>query len=539
MVYYFQMEMIAREARRFGKHMKAMVQKRYLILPEPGEGDKRADMDRLLCALEPEFGAVRLEYGVLARDCAVIRSAEYRVTAVLVWCADAWTLVGIQPGDSTARRYALACDLGSTTVAVQLIDLNAGAVVATETAVNAQVALGTDILTRIFYTREPGQEAARRAEMRALAVETIGGCIGRLLARHGVDAADCPAMVLAGNTTMTHFLLGIDAFCVFSAPFAPAFNAAPVLNAAELGFDYSGKLYCFPSAANYLGGDIVSGLLSTGVMDGDGLSLFVDIGTNGEMAIGCRDFLVAGAGAAGPALEGGISEFGMRAAPGAVNAVRIAGGELQITTIGGEAPRGICGSGIVDLLAEMFKSGWMDARGALVPGAAGCICPVGRGERPDELAVFYAEQSALGCPLSFTQSDIAQFTNTKAAAHTMVACLLEAAGVAPEQLQRVYLAGGFGEFLNLESAVTIGLYPDLPREKFVSAGNASLSGARSLLLDRGGFDAIRRILDHIYYVEFAMQPNFLDLMQAAKFYPHTNAALYPSVKAPSGGTSRE
>lgn len=512
--------------------MKAMVQKRYLVLPEPGEGDKRADMDRLLCALEPEFGAVRLEYGVLARDCAVIRSAGYRVTAVLVWDADAWVLAGIQPGDTTARRYGLACDLGSTTIAVQLIELNSAGVVATEIAVNAQVALGTDILTRIFYTREPGQEAVRRAQMRTLAVRTIDECIERLLAAHGVEVDDCPAMVLAGNTTMIHFLLGMDAFCVFSAPFAPAFNAAPVLNTAELGFDYSGKLYCFPSAANYLGGDIVSGLMSTGMMNGDALSLFVDIGTNGEMAIGCRDFLVAGAGAAGPALEGGISEFGMRAAPGAVNSVHIENGALHITTIGGEAPRGICGSGIVDLLAEMFRNGWMDARGKLVPEAASCIRPVGRGERPEELAVFYAEQSALNCPLSFTQTDIAQFTDTKAAAHTMVDCLLEASGVAPDQLQHVYLAGGFGEFVNLESAVTIGLYPDLPREKFVPVGNASLSGARSLLLDREGFDAIRRILDNLYYVEFAMQPNFLDLMQAAKFYPHTNAAMYPSVKMP-------
>lgn len=514
--------------------MNAMVQKRYFTLVAPEGDDRRGDMDRLLRALEAEFGRVRVEYGVLARDVDAIRAAEYRVTAVLVWNAGEWLLAGVQGGDTRNRRYGFACDLGSTTVAVQLIDLNAGRVIDTETAVNEQVRLGTDILTRIFYTREPGKEAERRAEMRRLAVETIDGCAGALLRRHGVDELDCPMMTLAGNTTMIHFLMGVDAFCVFSAPFAPAFNAAPEVNARELGFAYSGRLYCFPSAANYLGGDVISGLMSTGMMERDELTLFADIGTNGEMGLGCRNFLITGAGAAGPALEGGISEFGMRAVRGAVSAVHICGGELFVETIGSEAPQGICGSGIVDLLAQMLLNGWMDASGALVSGASPRIRPAGRGARPEELAVFYAEaeESAQGCGLCFTQTDIRQFTDTKAAAHTMVACLLEAAGVQADQLERICLAGGFGEHLNLESAITIGLYPDLPRERFISAGNASLNGARALMMDRSKSASIERILDNLCYVEFAMQPNFLDLMQAAKFYPHTHAELYPSVRLP-------
>ena len=517
--------------------MKAMVQKRYFALLQPDEADKRADMDRLLHALEGEFGRVRLDYETLLQSIDVIRASQYRVTATLAWLQDGWTLLGVQPGDTTGKRYALACDLGSTTIAVQLIDLNAGRVVATQTAVNDQVKLGTDILTRIFYTQENGKEAKRRAEMRTLAVQSIDGCIEGLLRENGVDAEDCPVITLAGNTTMTHFLLGVDAFCVFSTPFAPAFNAAPALNTRDLGFTYRGRLFCFPSAANYLGGDIISGLLSVGILEGEGISLFVDIGTNGEMAIGCRDFLVAGAGAAGPALEGGISEFGVRAMPGAVNSVQIDGQALHFTTIEGAPACGICGSGIVDLLAQMFRNGWMDASGKLVPGASPRIRPVGRGERPEQLAVFYAEaqESALGCGLCFTQTDIAQFTETKAAAHTMVACLLEASGVDAGQLEHVYLAGGFGEHLNLESAITIGLYPDLPREKFVAAGNASLAGARKLLLDRSGFERIAQILDQLYYLEFAMQPNFLELMGAARFNPHTNAQLYPSVRVGENG----
>ena len=510
--------------------MKPMVQKRYLELPLPNEEDKRADLDRLRAALEPEFGKVSVDYYVLLRDLHVIRDAQYQVTAVLGWL-EGWKLLGIQPRNTQECCYALACDLGSTTIAVQLLDMNTGAVIETQTAVNAQVKLGTDILTRIFYTREPGLEEARRAEMRGLAVQTIDGLIGDILNKTKVCYEDAPVLMVSGNTTMTHFLLGVDAFCVFSAPFAPAFNEAPPLWGKELGFNYPGMIACMPSAANYLGGDIVSGIFSKGMTQEQELSLFVDIGTNGEMALGCKDFLIAGAGAAGPALEGGISEFGMRAAPGAVSAVHIISerDQIDISTIGNQAPMGICGSGIVDLLAELYRNGWMDAAGRLQPNVSSHIRPAGRGDRPEELAVFYAEESGRGVPLSFTQTDIIQFTDTKAAAHTMVACLLEAAGVDPNQLKRVYLAGGFGEHLNLESAITIGMYPDLSRDCFTPVGNSSLSGAAKLLLDRSGWDCMRRILDQVYYLEFAMQADFLDQMQAAKFYPHTDAGRYPSV----------
>ena len=498
--------------------MDSLSQKRYLTLPEPGNGDNQADLDRLLAALEPEFGKVRVSYGVLSRDLDAVRRSGYRVTATLTDEGGAWNLARIQPGDRSRRHYGFACDLGSTTLAVQLVDLTKDAVADTRTAVNPQVRRGADILSRIFYTREPGQEAARQRELQSLAAGAIDGLIRELADAHGVDLEDCPMLVVSGNTTMIHFLLAVDAFCVFAAPFAPAFNRAPVLDAPSLGMTFPGRVYCFPSAANYLGGDIVSGLWATDVTESDALSLFVDIGTNGEMAIGCKDFLIAGAGAAGPALEGGISRDGMRASPGAVDTVRIEDGVLRATTIQNAPPKGICGSGIVDLLAQMRAAGWMNSLGRLEEGASERIVhrPLPHGEG-DELSVVYAE-TAEGRPLAFTQSDIAQFTDTKAAAHTMVACLLEAAGVAAEQLDRIYLAGAFGEHLNLESAIAIGLYPDLPRDRFIPAGNASLAGARKLLSHREGLRRAEKILKDVYYLEFAMQPNFLELMGAARFY---------------------
>lgn len=497
--------------------MNAMTQKRFFALPQPGEGDNHADLDRLMAALRPEFGQVRIAYPVLHRDIDFIRQSEYRVTATLSFEDGGWNLVRIQPGDTSGQHFGLACDLGSTTVAVQLVDLSAGRVVATRTAVNAQTSLGADILTRIFYAHEPGQQAPRRAELQRRTVETIDGLIAQLLSDSGVRAEDCPLLVVAGNTTMIHFLLGVDAFCVFSAPFAPEFNRAPVLDAPELGFAYTGRVYCFPSAANYLGGDILSGMWSVDLMGDDELSMFVDIGTNGEMAIGCRDFLIAGAGAAGPALEGGISKNGMRAAPGAVDRVRIESGELRCTTIGDQPALGICGSGIVDLLAQMRRNDWMNCYGYLVEGASPRIREVESDEKR-ELAVIYAEayQSGSGEPLAFTQADIFQFLDTKAAARTMIACLLEAAGVDPSEVRRIYLAGAFGEHLDLESSIAIGLYPNLPRDRFVSVGNASLAGARKLLMDRSGLAVVDRLLESLYYLEFAMQPNFLDLMASSR-----------------------
>ena len=287
-------------------------------------------------------------------------------------------------------------------------------------------------------------------------------------------------------------------------------------------------VYCFPSTANYLGGDIISGLLATGLTQREETSLFLDIGTNGEMVLGNREYLIGGAGAAGPALEGGISKSGIRARPGAVDSVTIADNQLMVTTIAGEKPKGICGSGIVDLLAQMLLAGWMNRQGVLQPEKSERIRFL-----DEQWAVVYADEteSADGQPLYFTQEDIRQFTETKAAAHTMVAVLLNTAGLGLENVDRIYLAGAFGRHLNLESAITIGLYPDAPREKFRNVGNSSLEGACDLLCGRISPEEADRVAREIYYLEFAMQETFVEEMRAASFYPHTNLENYPTVAA--------
>ncbi len=513
---------------------QALSRKFYLELTPPSETDTVADAERLLHELEltlvkacpgEKDCPVDLPYEVLKRDYPEFRKKEWKLTASLVFTGKSWRLVSIEAGDTTASHYGLAVDLGSTTVIMDLMDLNTGTVLAEEGCFNRQTAFGEDILSRIFHT-QAGEEAKKELQDAALA--TFTELMERLEQKSGIDLSLCSVMTVGGNTTMIHFLLGIDAFGIFMSPFAPVFNDAGFLSGSVLGLPFRGLVYCIPSAANYLGGDIISGVLAADLQKDEEISLYIDIGTNGEMVVGSSEFLVAGAGAAGPALEGGISKYGMRADSGAVDTVTIEDGCLRTTTIGGVPAKGICGSGIVDLLAQLLLNGWMDMQGTLIPGASDRIKEI-----DGEAAVVYArgKEAADGIDRYFSQRDIFSFMDTKAAAGTMVACLLKETGISVGEVSRIYTAGSFGKYLNLESAVTIGLYPDVPRERFICIGNGSLKGACALLADRRLFKRLPDIIAHMHYLQFAMVEDFVLQMQAAKFFPHTDLEAYPTVKA--------
>ena len=259
--------------------------------------------------------------------------------------------------------------------------------------------------------------------------------------------------------------------------------------------------------------------------------MFFDIGTNGELVIGNRDWMIAGAGAAGPALEGYISKFGMRASPGAIDSVDIRGNTLTFTTIGGEKPRGICGSGIIDLLAQMRRNGWINIAGDLEPAASERILYLP--QEQEYVAVYaWAEEAAQGQMLYFSQTDIRQYLDTKAAAYTMIDCILDTAGVATEDIHKLYLSGAFAAHSDLESAITRGIFPDLPREKYALRKNTSLEGAKRMLLDHSLLREGRELAERIYCVQFASYPDFLVRMQAAKFIPHTELDRFPSQQLP-------
>lgn len=502
----------------------AMCIKKYIKLTPPSEYDTLADADRLLNALSDEYPGVTLPYEVLKRDYPAFRLNEWELTVTLIYSGCSWCVASIEAGDTTASSYSLAVDLGSTTVSMSLLDLNSGLVVDEESGFNDQIAYGEDILNRIFHAHTGENE---REELKKATLDTFSQLMDTLTENTGIDLSAIPLMVVAGNTTMIHFLLGIDAFSVFMSPFAPVFNKMGLIPGHALGLDFSGFIYCIPSAANYLGGDILSGILAADLMKDQNISLYIDIGTNGEMVIGNSEFLVSGAGAAGPALEGGISRFGMRADDGAVDTVAIKDGKLITTTIGNTAVKGICGSGIVDLLAALLLNGWMDFEGKLVKEKSERIVTI---ENEDAVVYAWGNESADGEDKYFSQSDISNFMSTKAAASTMVSCLLSETGITADDVAHIYTAGSFGKYLNLESAIAVGLYPDLPREKFICIGNGSLKGALCLLADRSLFNYLDKIAPNMQYLQFAMVKDFVSRMQEAKFFPHTNLDAYPSVK---------
>ena len=490
--------------------------KKYLELSAPTSEDNVSDQERIARELRKEYGAIRFSLSALRKRYPLCCKTGWKITLLLVWNGNDWEVEDIEEGDTTQEHYGVCADLGSTTLVGELVDLNTGRVLCQKSVFNHQIDYGEDILTRIFYGKDcPG----RLEELRKSTIESFLELLKKMEEDTEIPAWKCSSMIIAGNTTMMHFLFGLDAFCVFSAPYAVHTLAPDCCRAKELGFPIRGYVYCCPGQANYLGGDIVSGIAAVDLYKQEEICVFLDIGTNGELVIGNKEFLVAGAGAAGPALEGGSVKTGMRAEPGAVDRVQISDGQIKIHVIGEAKPRGICGSGIVDLLAEMFLNGWIDIKGRYVRGASEKIREI-----DGELAAEY------GPELFFFQKDIEEFLKTKAAAGTMVEYMMGEVGLTMNDIGRFYVAGAFGTHISKEAGVTLGLYPDIPREQIILPGNTSLAGARKILLQRKVREEIEEVLDGMAYIQFGAVDNFLHLMVAAEAIPHTDMHRYPSVE---------
>ena len=529
--------------------MNGLSQKRYLELPLPTEDDPRSDQQRILDSLAAAGveERVHLPVHILRELYPLLDNAKWKITVSLAWNGENWEMVEIEEGDTTAQHYGLAVDLGSTTVVARLLDCNSGEILKEVSCFNKQIQWGTDILSRIFYCKDNSEKLE---EVRRATVESICECLDKLDAslemqgtpseqktenngasescddRGAKNAApkarsisrSALSMVVAGNTTMIHFLLGMDAFCVFYTPHAVHADCPGFQLARDLDIPLKGYVYCYPAKSNYLGGDIISGMIDTELYKKNEISVFFDIGTNGELVIGNKEFLLCGAGAAGPALEGGVVRTGMRADIGAVDEVKIRDGNIFVHVIGNSAPQGICGSGIIDLIAELFLEGWIDIRGKLSPEKSPLIQ-----ERDNQLCVEYAPG------LYFYQKDIDEFIRTKSAAHTMVEIMLRESGLELSQADRFYVAGAFGKHVSKESAITIGMYPDMDRDHIINAGNSSLEGAQKLLLNRSLLTDIDQILEEMVYIQFAEVEDFLELMVAAQALPHTDYKRYPTV----------
>ena len=497
--------------------LRPAVRKRYLELAEPSLADQVTDLERVLGALTDLDPVADL--AVLRTLGTTLRQSDFEVTAVV---ADE-TLIAVEPGDTTDRVFGLAFDLGTTTVVATLLDLTTGTPVAVESMLNKQQPFGADVIARISATM---LDPAARGKLRQLAQETLAELSAAVCRAGGVPPAEVYEVALAGNATMVHLVLGIDPEPLGVAPFIMSARLLPEVRARDLGVPAhpQARAVVFPAFGAYVGGDITAGLLASGMDRDPRIRLFIDIGTNCEIVLGGRDWLLATAAPAGPAFEGASIRCGMRAADGAIEAVAVTeDGDLKLTVIGDTDPKGLCGSGLVDAVAALVDAGVIDSSGRFVQDLpARAAAPVRRlAERLTMIGkerVFVLHWSAASDPdhrdpagsVYLSQRDIRELQFAKAAIATGWRILLEEAGLTTEDIKQVLLAGSFGSYLSAKSAIRIGLVPDVGPRRIIAAGNVAGEGAKMALLSIRDRAAALALLGEVKYVELSDRTDFND-----------------------------
>ncbi|MGA6924935.1 MAG: ASKHA domain-containing protein, partial [Desulfosarcina sp.] len=469
--------------------------KRFRLSP-PSLENNTADADRLAAVLKKVLGArtLRMELDLLKQLPARLREWDFQATAVLFKDPDGTGhLVHLAPPDTAEALCGLAVDLGTTRVVLRIVDLCSGERRGESAFDNPQIAAGPDVLARIHYA----QAADGLGRLNRLIVEALNTETRRLCNSCGISPEDIHLVSVAGNTAMTHLLLGLDPRWMIREPYIPVVNQPGLFTAAELGIAVrpTSKVLVFPNVGSYFGGDLMAGILYCGMDQREETAILVDVGTNAEVVLGNRNWMIACAGAAGPALEGGVTRMGTTAGPGVIDRVFIDRDTLTIKvhTIEDQAPRGICGSGVIDLAAALFLASMIDIRGKLMPERCGARFRTIDGL--GHLILVPADQSAAGQDLCVTQADLDSLIRSKAAMYTILETITASAGMAQRDLQTFFVAGTFGTTIDPRSAIAIGMLPDLPLTCYHSLGNSSLGGAARVLEDAGCIDRINAIRD--------------------------------------------
>jgi len=507
-----------------------------LTLPKPTLNDPRGDTERLLSALhsaaDPAQGEVGVPLRMLRKIPDSLREAEFSVIAVLARAEQAWELIDLErapsPGDvATDRCFGVAVDVGTTTVSVYLVDMTAGEIAGKVGVDNPQTAHGEDILSRIHFCLQAGG----LERLQGLIVGCINDGIAELSQRQGIGPRQVYALSVAGNPAMMHLLLGLDPYHLCREPYVPAFNRPPPLRASDISLNAhpDAPVFMFPSLGSYFGGDVVAGILACGMHEKEEISMLVDVGTNAEIVLGNREWLVVCAGAAGPALEAGGIKAGMRATTGAIERVRIDRdtGEPRIEVVGGGKAKGICGSGVIDLVAGLYLAGIIDPKGR--------IRDRHRSERKRRAgdvkgyAVALADRGEASGDIVVDELDIGNFLRAKAAMYTALTLITERMGVHFEDVESFHVAGSFGANIDPRSAVTVGMLPDIPLDRFKVLGNSAGIGACMTLTSRGLREDVETIREKTTYVQLTTDNEFMSRLSAAMFIPHTDRDLFPSV----------
>ena len=514
--------------------LSPLTEEKGIKLDPPSLVDSLGDLERLARYLDIDAGQLGLPLSVLRELPSTLRSSGWKVSVVRDAADLGGSIVSITSGKGC--NFGAALDIGTTTVVLSLIDLLTGRTLATASEYNRQSRAGDDVISRIAQAEEGGLE-----ELQDLVIQTINHLIMEVRASASklVGQCDITAMSVTGNTTMMHLFLGLDPSHIRYDPYIPVTNMPPLVRAKDLGLGINpnAPIYCVPGRASFVGGDIIADVISSGMHKRDELALLIDVGTNGEVALGNNDFLVSCSTSAGPAFEGGEVACGMRAMAGAIERISISERlDIKAKVIGGRAPLGICGSGLIDLVAQMFLRGIIDKKGRIQDIASKRI------RRTDEGGEFvvFQEDRGKGKQIVITDSDLANIIRTKAAVYAGCSVLLKALENVFEDLDRVYIAGGFGNYIDVENAILIGLLPDLPRERFRFIGNAALAGAVQTLLSEPKRREARQVYEAMTYLELTNSQLFFDEFSSASFLPHTDIARFESVqKALTSGKKRK
>jgi len=501
-----------------------------LRIAPPTLEDNYSDLKRLEREFRKKLATEDLncEYSVLRKLAHVVREEKGEITIILFRQGQSWTIIDVKAAKAAKNIYGLACDIGTTTVVLYLVELTSGRILGTASSYNQQLKCGEDIISRINYAQQP----ERLQELHNLIIMTVNNLIDKATRSAKISTEDLYSASISGNTTMIHLFLNLEPRYIREEPYVPTFNQVPIVLSRDLGLkmNYEGRVLCGPAVGSYVGSDITAGLLCTPlVRDSKKISLFIDAGTNGELVVGNSDWLMTCACSTGPAFEGSGIRCGMPATEGAIEQLKIKNnGELEYKVINGSKPKGLCGSGLVDLLAELFVHGYIDRHGKFnVQKAKARLVE-------DETGIGFliekGNNSYWGKDLIITEKDISNLIRTKGAVFSACSLLLKNAGLTFDKIDAFYIAGAFGQHLNIENSIRIGLLPDLERNKFHYIGNSSLLGAYLILLSDKNREMVNEISKKMTYIELNTEPTYMNEYTGALFLPHTKIELFPSVK---------
>jgi uncharacterized 2Fe-2S/4Fe-4S cluster protein (DUF4445 family) len=523
---------------------RPMTWKYHLELPEPTIDDNLSDFARLKKELIKQTNFSGSKHKITEEDIfaqlsilqelpKILRENSWEISVTAAKFDKSLEIIHVEPGDTTGSKYGICVDIGTTTIVAELIDLNTGDSQGCVSNYNKQKVCGEDVLSRIMYAEEHGVE-----KLQELVIENVNYLINELVCETPecnvmkVDRENVYQIVFAGNTTMIHMLLGLDPQHIRREPYIPTFNEVPYLKAKNLrlAINPDAIVYCLPSRASWVGGDITADVLATNMHKSNELSLMIDVGTNGEVVLGNSEWLIGCSCSAGPAFEGGEVQFGMNASLGAIEKVQISEDlNVRYKTIGNAPPKGICGSGLIDLLAELFAHKIIDRNGHFRR------IEYSRLQDVDNERVFilvYAKETGFEFKrdIYVTETDIKNIIRTKAAVFAACYLLLKTLGYSFDDLTNLYIAGGFGNYLDTKKAILLGLLPDVPLEKFKFIGNGSLAGSYLTLLSEDNKIEAEQIFEQLTYIELSVRNDFYNEFVSALFLPHTNISLFPSVK---------